>query len=206
MATHRIFPYFFIERSMLVLSRPRECWNTLSQERMSPVRLYVALALPIAVLAAVSHRLASAIVGSPTTQAAVAGHIASLASEIVVLSALPFLVAWLVVKLCSLFSSYAEFDQAYSLIVHAIIPCSLAQALPFSADRAPLYFLVAASYSLFALYSGMPLMLHVPPAQRIPLFVTIFVILFLISAVTASIVALALSVMSATLLGGLLTR
>ena len=40
----------------------------------------------------------------------------------------------------------------------------------------------------------------------VTLFVTIFVILFLISAVTASIVALALSVMSATLLGGLLTR
>lgn len=206
MATHTISPYFFIERAMLVLSRPRECWHTLSQDRIEPARLFIALALPLAILSALSHRLASAIVGSTTAQSAVAEHFTSLASEIVALSALPFLIAWMVVRLCSFFASCAEFDQAYSLVVHALIPCSLAQAIPLSTEMAPLYFLAAASYSLYLLYSGMALMLHVPHAQRIPLFVTIFVLLFLLVTVTVSVVALASSVTSAMPTSSLLTR
>jgi len=191
---------------MLVLSRPRECWNTLSQDRIEPARLFIALALPLAILAAVSHRFSSTIVGSTTAQSAVADHMTSLASEIVVLSALPFLLAWTVVRLCSFFASYAEFDLAYSLVVHALIPCSLVQAIPLSTEMAALSFLVAASYSLYLLYSGMALMLHVPHAQRIPLFVTLFVLLFLLATVTVLIVALASSVTSVTPLGPLLTR
>lgn len=185
-AVHRSF---LIDRIKLVITRPAACWQTIAAESRPPRELFTSISLPLLILGTVASFVGVKFFGVPSSTA---GNVLLLQQSLLsfVLScAMPFVSALVLRQLAPFFQSSVESSRAFSWSVHSSIPMLASNLLNIIPLFGQVGGIVAACWSLYSGYTGLPLMATVPKNQQLALFISYIIavaVIFMLLALAAA--------------------
>ena len=160
-----IRPTDLLTRVKLVISHPRQCWNTLAQEQPTARALGLSVVAPLAVLAVLVPVIGLSLFGVNVEffgrwYAPLFYSLTNQSLEISMMISSLFLDALILHKLAPQFQRSVSFDRAFSLVVHSAVPAFLAWGLgiiPSLLHLKPLIF----CYCFYLLFLGIDKMVSI---------------------------------------------
>jgi|694.fasta_scaffold06318_4 hypothetical protein len=180
---------FLIDRIKLVLTCPATCWQTIASESRSPRELFTTISLPLLALGAVAGFVGLKFFSAPSSTAATALLLQQSLLAFLLSCAMPFVSALVLRQLAPFFQGTVESNRAFSWSVHSSIPMLVASLLNIIPLFGQVGGIVAACWSLYSGYAGLPVMAAVPKNQQLALFISYIIavaILFVLLALAAA--------------------
>jgi hypothetical protein len=175
------------KRVIGILTDPIHEWRMIASEPDDIESLYKGYIMPLAAIPAISMFLGLGIVGAPFLGRF--GIVTALTSALWTYGtslALPILGAVVVEKLAPNFKSSGTLVQALKLVAYASTPMWVGGVLYLLLYVSPLI-LVAALYSVYLLYAGLPAVMKTHPEQTVPYTVVTVIALLVIGIVLSAI-------------------
>jgi Yip1 domain len=179
-----------------ILTNPASEWQVIAGEAADPTSLFTEYAGPLAAIPAVCRFIGFSIVGMSIPIVGgtyrvgiIRGLTGAIVSWVMTLVGV-YIAAVIVEKLAPTFQSSGSTIQALKLVVYAYTPVWVAGVLNLIPALSALT-VIAALYSIYLFYLGLPALMKTPPSQVIPYMavaalVTI-VVAFVLGLVTAAI-------------------
>jgi hypothetical protein len=181
-------------RVKLVLTKPKECWDTLHQDNRTPRFLIGSLLLPLLTIGAVCSILGRQLFGIyvrflDTWRPPLFEELIVQAVQVIFTVGSVFLGALALKSLAPLFGGRSDMNRSFSLLAHSMIPSILSGILGLIPPLAVAFVLFLTCYSIYLLYQGSSKMLDIPENQRITFVGAAISVMILISVVSSFICA-----------------
>lgn len=169
------------------------CWQTIAAESRSPREVFTSISLPLLILGAVASFMGLRFFSAPSSTAGTVLLLQQSLLTFLLSCAMPFVSALVLRKLAPFFQSSVESSKAFSWSVHSSIPMLVSNLLNVIPLLGQVGGIVAACWSLYSGYTGLPVMATVPKNQQLALFISYIIavaILFVLLAIaTAALIA-----------------
>ena len=160
-----------IERAKDILLKPRETWAAIAAEAATPAGLYTGYLMILAAIPAVCGFIGMSLIGVGgfgfTFRVPVLAGLANMVVSYVLSLVGVYLLALVINALAPTFGGTASPIQALKLAVYASTAALLGGVFALLPAMAILG-LVAALYSLYLLYAGLPVLMRNPPERSLP--------------------------------------
>lgn len=174
-----------------ILTTPADEWRTVATEPADVAGLLRDYAAPLAAIPAVCSFIGLAVIGMPTgffgryRVGPVRGFVTMILTFVMALVG-AWIAAVVVEKLAPTFQSRGNTAQALKLVVYAMTPVWVAGVLHLVPVLGVLTIL-AALYSIYLFYLGLPVVMSTPAAQVIPYMVVSAVVVIVVSLVLGAV-------------------
>jgi len=182
-STNPVNPSGIIEKIKLVLTKPRNCWATITTENQDIPTVYKSFVIPLAVIGAIAGYIGTAIMG---VTASLVLTIGTLAMQLVFFYIGAVVVEWLAPK----FNGQASRDQAFRYVAYSWTPLLVAGVFGFIPGLGALLSLVGLIYAIYLFCLGAPRMANVASDKLVPFIISYFVIMIVIGIVVGAAFAM----------------
>jgi hypothetical protein len=170
-----------IERVKGIIMKPKEEWVTIKGEQATPMSLITSYLMPLVLAAAVASFIGNGLIGRSFMGIKVGGTISwgiySAVSVLITYFVGFYLTTYVVDMLAPNFKSEKELNKSAQLVAYSYTPGlvgALLAVVPFLSWIGALFGL----YSLYLIWTGLPVMKNTPEEQRVPyIIVTILVLI-----------------------------
>jgi Yip1 domain len=181
-----------IDRVKNILFSPSTEWPVIAAESSSVADIYTKYAIPLALIPAIASFLAFGVFGysfGPLSMKTSIGSALVTAVLTFVLSlVMLYVIAWIVNALAPTFDGQKNALNAFKLVAYSYTASFLSGALVLIPYIGTLSFLVGL-YSLYLLYTGLPVLMKNPPAKTMAYFVVSMVCGIVASVITFALVS-----------------
>ena len=174
-----------IDRIKLVITHPTTCWQTIAAESRPPRELFTSLLLPLLALGTVAWFLGLRFFSTPALLESTALLLKESLFLFLLSCAMPFISAFVLKQLAPFFQANAEYSKGFSWAVHSSLPMLVAKILGILPTVGVVASFVAAFWSLYTSYAGLPSMAQVPKSQHIALFICFLVAMVVVAVLVA---------------------
>lgn len=158
-------------RCIEVLKEPTTIWSKIKSEATSIKDIYITYLIPLVVAGALCMFIGTSLVGIDGVRVpVVSGFIGALVDAVRQLVFL-FILAFTLSRIAPRFEGGSDELSSFKLVAYSMTALFLAELLwviPVLHKLA----IIAAFYSLYTFYAGIPTMLNIPEHRRVPFFVT----------------------------------
>lgn len=181
-------------RVKLVVTKPKECWDSLTQENRTPRFLTGSLLLPLLALASICSILGRQFFGIyvrflDTWHPPLFEEFVVQTVQVIFTLGTVFLGAIALKSLAPLFGGRSDMNRSFSLLAHSMIPSILSGILGLIPPLAVVFVLFLTCYSIYLLYQGSSKMLDIPENQRMTFVGAAISVMILISVVSSFVCA-----------------
>jgi Yip1 domain len=181
-----------IDRAKNILLTPSTEWPVIAAESSSIADIYTKYAIPLALIPAIASFLAFGVFGysfGPLSMKTSIGSALVTAVLTFVLSlVMLYVISWIVNALAPTFDGQKNALNAFKLVAYSYTASFLSGALVLIPYIGMLSFLIGL-YSLYLLYTGLPVLMKNPPAKTMAYFVVSMVCGIVASVITFALVS-----------------
>ena len=163
-----------VARAKAILMTPRQEWGVIDAEPLNVSELLVGYVLPLAAIGAIARFLGFSVFGIAGFRLSIGWGISQAITSFILSVIGVFVLAWVINALAPTFGATQSMPQATKLSAYSMTAAwigGIFYLLPFLAILA----LIAALYTLYLFWVGLPILMKVPADKVVPYVVVIFV-------------------------------
>lgn len=179
-----------VDRVRNICVDPGREWPVIEREATEPAGIVAGYLAPLAALGAVAGFIGGTLIGVGPVRRTLAGGLVGACITFVLTLASCFLVGWIINALAPTFGGRQDSRQAFKVAAYSYTPGLVAGVLAVLPILSGLARVVAAFYTLYLLYLGLPVLMKAPPEKAIAYTAVVVISTIAVMVIVGGVLAL----------------
>lgn len=180
-----------IQRAQDILLKPKDTWPTIAGEADDPAAIYKKYLVFLAAIPALAGFIGLSLIGFGSFRMPLLWGLVNLVVGYVLSLVMIYVVALIVDALAPTFGASKNFNQAFKLVAYSAT-ASMVGGIFSLVPALSMLGVLAGLYSIYLIYTGLPVLMHNPEEKSVP-YTVVIVICAVVAGVILGVVSSALT-------------